>query len=174
MQILKHPIQEIQELRLLTPLQLEQRTPAKPLGQRVTLDFSTLTVFELVQEQFQSFGIGFENAIAIPPSNPAFQTDANQLVLMPIAGQTTITAHFQQPQRQVQAHLTGARRIRLTAYGSEEGAQRQYTPQAQALLGQATPIAFPSHLLELESDRITQVTFDSPAPFLLSGFCYQG
>jgi hypothetical protein len=172
MQALKHPIENSQELRLTIP-QCRTSYPTQQPCDRVPLNFSTLRVFELVQEHFQSLGVWFEHAIAIPPSNPAFQTDSAQLVLMPIAGHTTITAYFQHPPQWVQADLTGARQIRLTAHRGDAAVLTQYTPQTQVHLGQITPIAFPSHRLELESDRITKVTLDSPAPFLLSGFCYQ-
>lgn len=173
MQVLNPSVQVVHELRFPT-ISVEYRNFAKELSNWIPLNFATLTGFEVVREQFQAVGVRFEDAIAVHPSNPAFQTDSGQLALMPIAERTKITAQFQQPQRWVQAVLTGARQIRLTAYAGDVTVLTQSTQQEQAQLGYATPIALPQQSLELVSNRITKVTFDSPAPFLLSEFCYQG
>ena len=47
------------------------------------VNFQTLSSFERVSDQYQDWGLQFEGAIALTPSNPSFLSESDKVVLMP-------------------------------------------------------------------------------------------
>ncbi|HEY9646878.1 MAG TPA: hypothetical protein V6C88_10930 [Chroococcidiopsis sp.] len=148
--------------------------PHRPSPEWVILDLQRLTAFETVEGQYKSEGVWFEGAIALYPSNSAFSPRPGALSLLPIAGRSNMVAHFAQPRQQVNASLTGARQVTVTAYdhanrvlAKHSAGNRNYVSSQPA---QTT--AFPQHEMKLSSHGIAKVTFDSDAPFTLDAIAY--
>ena len=138
----------------------------------VYIDFNDLCLFEQVEQQYLQQGIELEGAIAIQPSNPAFQTD--RLAIMPNADRTDIVIRFRVPRRQVQAIVTGARAIKLTAFDTNQQIAQQSVGVAQYLQLPQLPSSdssrrLPQHQIELagENQPIHQIQISSDAPFVL-------
>jgi hypothetical protein len=140
----------------------------------IHLEFNQLGTFEPVQEQFWEQGVRFEGAIALQPSNPAFQADNNSPSVMPITGRSNITVHFRQPRQTVGAVVTAPRQITVTAFDQNDnllGQQRAGSPKyLQQKAGQAE--IFPRHHLELLAQGAVKVVLSSTAPFILQEFFY--
>jgi hypothetical protein len=143
----------------------------------IQLDFSELTVFEPVQDHYQQQGIRFEGAIALRPSNPAFNVDPvdpTAIALAPEAGRSSIAVHFEQLQRLAGALVTATQKIKLTLFNqANEPIAEQYAGATQYVQGLLTADeSFPQHYMELIEQGIAKVEFSSDAPFILHRFFY--
>lgn len=147
--------------------------PSPHLSPTIQIDFSDLRLFEQVEQQYLDQGIYMEGAIAIQPSNPAFQTD--RLAIMPNAGRSDITIRFHIPRYRIQAGVTGARAIKLTAFDANQQILAQHcVGVAQYLqLLQLPTIASQDKLpqqqidVAIENKPIYQIQISSDAPFVL-------
>ncbi|PSB23007.1 hypothetical protein C7B76_01790 [filamentous cyanobacterium CCP2] len=137
----------------------------------IHLDFSDLKAFELVREQYHQWGIRFEGAIALRPSNPSFGAAPEAIVLTPEAGRS-IAVHFEQLQRMVGAFVTATQQIKLTLFNhNNEPIAEQYAGTTQYVKGQGKlNESFPQYHLELLKENIAKVEFSSDAPFILHSF----
>lgn len=81
-----------------------------------SLDFDHLHCFDVVDRQFQRWGVTFSNAIALAPSNPAFSPSNSRIVLMGGPQSGWIEARFHIPVCHVRACVTGSRPTVLTAF----------------------------------------------------------
>ncbi|MBE9181065.1 hypothetical protein IQ268_21120 [Oculatella sp. LEGE 06141] len=137
-------------------------------------DFATLTAFEHVRDQYRGLGIRFDGAIALQPSHPAFAEECSPLVVMPMAGRSSIHAYFCQPRRRVGAVVVGARQIKITA------CDRHHRPLTRCMAGSHQPTLsqktvsnlLPQHPVELFADGIMRIVFESNAPFILKQVCF--
>ncbi|MEB3277401.1 MAG: hypothetical protein VKK42_00575 [Lyngbya sp.] len=129
-----------------------------PSGQRIRLALKKLQCFEVVEGQFQAWGITFVNAIALQPSNPAFGIEPNQTVLMGAPKSGWLEVHFQQPIRRVEAVVTSSRRTILSAY-NHEGHEIGRAEMAKTFDRSCLPKVLPSDQLSVQAANIHKVTF---------------
>lgn len=140
--------------------------------------FDELTLFESVSEQYQHLGMHIRGAIAIHPSNCAFQPPVDRIALMP-AGGTSIEITFDRSIRRIMVIVNGARQIRLTGFdrysnilAHERTSTRLRQIPAESLQGGEAIAAFPWHNLTIDSESLSRVVFSSDAPFLLQSLSY--
>jgi hypothetical protein len=150
------------------------------LANFIQLNFSELRPFEVVHHQYQQWGIEFEQAIALLPSNPAFTDIHHPVGLMPIA-HPYMAIRFHQPRQVIKAKLVGARAILITAFDAENRVVARYdlercsTPNLNWTAPNTTKAAFepalPLHALHLQAKAITRIELTSATPFVLQCFC---
>ena len=123
----------------------------------VCLNLEDLKCFEVVDRQFNHYGITLENAIAIQPSNPAYppRTGTNVLMGAPKTGWMEIA--FAQPIRQFCCYVTSSQRMLLSAYDHEKLLTRRSLPKSN-LAGSGSPI-LPNAPLRIEVANISRITF---------------
>lgn len=136
----------------------------------VKLDFQELTAFERVGDRYRHLGVTFSEAIALEPSNPTFQPRAGSLVLMPLADRRSITVDFCHPVRQLEAYVSGARSVTLTAFDRDG--------KPLCLIGCSCQGADPDRMLprqqlKLDIEGIAKVMFHSNAPFILEQLSWE-
>ncbi|MGK7905376.1 MAG: hypothetical protein AB4352_29020 [Hormoscilla sp.] len=132
----------------------------------VQLNFEDLKTFERVTDQYQHLGVGFEQAIALSPSNPAFQPRTGSLALMPPSHQKSITVSFLRSIAKVGAYVSNVIPVTLTAY--DEDGNRLGSASSQPCSFPEPGVALERQLLELEIEGVAYVTFYSDAPFILN------
>ena len=128
--------------------------------QRIRLALEQLQCFEVVEGQFQAWGITFVNAIALQPSNPAFGIGSNQTVLMAAPKSGWLEVHFQHPVRRVEAAVTSSRRTILSAY-NREGDEIDRAQMAKTFDRRCLPRVLPSDQLCVQATNIHKVTFST-------------
>jgi hypothetical protein len=148
---------------------------APPAQEQTKLDFAALALFEQVRDQYRDRGISFAGAIAIQPSNPAFISGANSLVLMPIAGKAAIEIYFHRPTHHVEVCVVGAKPIMIRAFDADgQLIAKDSTLSQRCLPAQAhSAKPFPPQQLELAAANIYRIVVDSNAPFVLSTMSWQ-
>ncbi|QLE56803.1 hypothetical protein [Nostoc sp. TCL26-01] len=124
------------------------------------LNLEDLKCFEVVERQYEDWGVVFHNSIAIQPSNPAFMTTSGLTVLMGAPKSGFLEAKFLRPVNWVSACVTSSQRLVLSAYDSD----RQ--PIAQTLLPSANlansdSALPPNTLLSIKANNIHSVTFSA-------------
>ncbi len=183
---LKTPIQASPFAFPIAPLAQVFSTLAPSLAQPwqlasfIQLNFSGLQPFEVVRDQYQQWGIEFEQTIALLPSNPAFTNSEHPIGLMPIA-HPYMAIQFHQPRQVIKAKFVGARAIWVTAFDAENRVVARYDLERASTLDlhsaalNATETAFeptlPLHALHLQAKAITRIELTSAAPFVLQSFC---
>ncbi|MBF2075152.1 MAG: hypothetical protein IGS50_15525 [Synechococcales cyanobacterium C42_A2020_086] len=143
--------------------------PPLHLDQKIQLNFRDLHRFEPVHNQYQRWGVRFEGAIALQPSNPAFAA-ADTPSVMPMSPRSLMTIHFQQPQQYIGGILTGAQPIKLWLYGPQEQLLVQQQIGCMSYVYPVAPQAFPKHQFHCSAANIVRVELSSDAPFLLHHF----
>lgn len=124
----------------------------------IRLNLADLKYFEVVERQFEPWGVIFSNAIAINPSNPAFPPRSGSIVLLGAPRNGSIEAKFSQPVHFVSGCVTSSRRTVLTAYdskGQEIARDRLLAPN---LAGSNSSVA-PNSELKVSAEEITQIKF---------------
>jgi len=124
----------------------------------VCLDLEDLECFEVVERQYQRWGVIFTNCIAIEPSNPAFPTHSGRIVLMGSPKSGFLEATFLQPVQVVSSFVTSSQRLVFTAYGSDRKMLRQDILAGSNLANSDSNLQ-PNVLLKLEAKDIHRVTF---------------
>ncbi|MGG6296076.1 hypothetical protein ACQ4M4_16945 [Leptolyngbya sp. AN02str] len=128
----------------------------------VRLDFDSLQPFERVERHFQKFGITFKNAIALQPSNPAFQPMPGKMVLMGSPKSGWLEAVFDRPVSWVSSSITGSRRTVMAAFDANNRPIAQAQTAGPNLAGSSSKL-LPNLELSLLGEgiqRITLQTFD--------------
>jgi hypothetical protein len=136
----------------------------------ISLNFDDLKCFEIVERQYESWGVVFHNSLAIQPSNPAFPTDSGMTVLMgsPKSGFLEVT--FLRPVNWVSAVVTSSQRLILTAYDRNHKILAQ-TALAAANLANSDSAIPPNTLLSITTNDIHSVTFSAfDGQFTLDNF----
>lgn len=133
----------------------------------IHLNFSELQAFTMVREQYQQWGIEFEGAIALQPSNPAFIDSKQPIGLMPTLERTPLTIYFHHPRQVVSARLTGVQQVSIRAFDTAGRlVSEQCLGQFAYLCGCAS--GKPSnHEMQLQAAEIARIEILSEAPFLL-------
>lgn len=85
---------------------------------RIVLE--NLKSFEVLEHQFQHWGVTFSNAIIIEPSNPAFAVPQGIKVLMGSPKSGIIEMNFTSPVNFVSALIRSSCRTTLSAYNQNE------------------------------------------------------
>ncbi len=124
----------------------------------VRLALEELNCFETVQKQFAHWGILFQNAIAISPSNPAFGVSADVKVLMGAPKSGLIEITFDRPVKLVKALVTSTRRSVLSAYDHAGEIINQTEMPGANLIGCDSEIA-PNFPLSVQGSPISKVSF---------------
>ena len=147
---------------------------AKALQRAVHLSFEMLNPFEAVRDQFRDYGVQFENAIALAPTNPAFAHHAHALALMPTAGQSSVKLHFNHAIERVSASVIGVRHISLVALDeNEEVVARQSVYVGRSLCHNSDLMEpLPCLTLDVTGQHIHQVVLTSDAPFVINDLSF--
>lgn len=134
-----------------------------PLGTMPTcvfLNVEDLKCFEVVEHQFEHWGIIFRNAIALHPTNPAFPPRSGNTVLMAAPKNGLLEISFLHPARFFSCYITSSQRTILSAYDSEEKLLvRTEMPMAN-LAGSGSEIP-PNIQLSLSTPNIYRVSLYS-------------
>ncbi len=129
-----------------------------PQSEWIRLDLDDLQCFEVVEAQFQHWGVTFGNAIAIHPSNPSFPTRSGKTVLMAAPKSGFLEMTFDSPVTAVEAFVTGSRRTVLSAY-DREGKILASAELSESNLANTESSVPPNAPLKVEADNIDRVTF---------------
>ncbi|USR89808.1 hypothetical protein NEA10_13145 [Phormidium yuhuli AB48] len=124
----------------------------------VRLDFEGLTRFEVVSDQYKRWGVEFDNAIAVSPSNPAYPTHSGEMVLMAAPKSGFLELTFDRPVQFVAGYVTSSRFTAMSAYN--DGGQtitRAELPGAN--LANSNSSVQPNQQLIVRSPNIRRVTF---------------
>lgn len=139
----------------------------------VYLNLEDLKCFEVVDRQFQQWGVLFHNCIAIHPSNPAFPAHSGATVLMGAPKTGWLEASFVQPTCFVKAFVTTSQRLVLSAYDRENQRLTQVDIPGQNLAGSDSEIP-PNISLSLKAPNIHRVTFCAfDGQFTVDDFSFQ-
>jgi hypothetical protein len=124
----------------------------------IYLNLEDLKCFEVVERQYEQWGVVFQNSLAIQPSNPAFPTKSGLTVLMGSPKSGFLEATFLHPAHSVSACVTSSQRLVLSAYDRD----RQLISQAilpSANLANSDSALSPNILLSVSAKNIHSVTF---------------
>lgn len=124
----------------------------------VYLNLEDLKCFEVVDRQFQSWGVIFHNCIAIHPSNPAFPAHSGATVLMgaPKTGWLEVT--FLQPVCFVKAYVTTSQRLVLSVYDRDNQRLTQAEIPGPNLAGSDSEIP-PNTPVSVKANNIHRIAF---------------
>ena len=127
----------------------------------IRLNLEDLKCFEVVERQYQRWGVTFKNCMAIQPSNPAFLPRFGATVLMGAPKGGFLEATFLRPVRSVSCFITSSQQITLTAY-NDEGQLLQAEIPGHNLAGSDSQLAAnaPLSLRAANIHRITFCAFD--------------
>ncbi|MGA9383073.1 MAG: hypothetical protein WBV73_30290 [Phormidium sp.] len=143
-------------------------TPAQ-----VSLNFEDLMCFEVVDRQFQQWGVTFNNCIAIRPSNPAFPAHSGNTVLMGAPKSGWLEAAFHHPVKSVSAFVTTSQKLVLAAYNQENQLLREVEISEPNLAGSDSSIP-PNVLLTVTAADIYRVTYCAfDGQFILDDFKFR-
>lgn len=125
---------------------------------RVQLSFEELKCFEVVDRQFQPWGVTFRNCIAIRPSNPAFPAHSGTTVLMAAPKNGWLEAIFPDSVSLVKAFVTSSQRLVLSAYNRDNQLLAQVEIAEPNLAGTDSPNP-PNKELLIIAPNIYRVNF---------------
>lgn len=131
-----------------------------PISTPIRLELEALNCFEIVEHQFQAWGITFKNAIALQPSNPAFITQADQVVLMSGPNSGFLEICFHHPLQFIEARVTSSQPTVLSAFNAnnqEVACSHTPTPEPTAV----GVSVLPPTLLQIHTPDIHKVTFST-------------
>jgi hypothetical protein len=124
----------------------------------ICLNLEDLKCFEVVERQYEQWGVIFQNSLAIQPSNPAFPTKLGSTVLMGSPKGGFLEATFLHPVNWISACVTSSQRLVLSAYDRD----RQLLCQSilpSANLANTDSSLSPNILLSVAAKNIHSVTF---------------
>jgi len=133
-----------------------------------------LKCFEVVERQYESKGVIFDNCIAIEPSNPAFPTHSGVIVLMSSPKSGLLEATFVNPVNLVSAFVTSSQRLVLSAYDESRQLLAQAILPSGNLANSDSALA-PNTLLSVSANNIHSVSFHAfDGQFTVDdlSFCY--
>lgn len=138
----------------------------------IRLDLNDLKCFDTVDRQFEAWGVRFHNAIALHPSNPAFPTRRNHLVLMAGPRSGFLEATFLRPVSFVRGFVTSSRPMLFSAYGDQNNllAQTELAKANLATLEDSTPANTQLSLTVANTHRVRFYAFDGQ--FTLDEFSF--
>lgn len=122
------------------------------------LNLEELKCFEVVEHQFQQYGITFKNAIAIQPSNPAYPPRSGSTVLMGAPKNGWLEATFSQPIGEFCCYLTSSQRTILSAYDHQDNLLIRKSLAGSNLAGSDSQIP-PNVQMKIEEPNISRISF---------------
>jgi hypothetical protein len=126
----------------------------------ICLDLEVLECYEVVQHQFEQWGVRFANAIALHPSNPAFPPHSGTKVLMGAPKSGWLEATFVKPVRYVSGFVTSSRATVMAAFNEQNQPLAQTKTPGANLAGGSADLS-PNMQLSLQVDNIHRVTFQA-------------
>ncbi|MEB3343031.1 hypothetical protein [Okeania sp.] len=126
----------------------------------IHLGLQNLKSFEVINHQFQNWGLSFSNAIAIEPSNPAFGVPLGVRVIMGAPKSGLIEITFKYPVKFVSGLITSSRRTVLSAYDQNEELLAEDEMPTSNLLN-SNSIITPNAKLKVTGKDIYKVIFYS-------------
>ncbi|MFN6535858.1 MAG: hypothetical protein RM021_005725 [Nostoc sp. EkiNYC01] len=136
----------------------------------ICLDLEELKCFEVVERQYEQWGVIFHNSLAIQPSNPAFPSHSGLTVLMGAPKSGFLEATFLRPVNSVSAYVTSSQRLVLSAYDGDRQLLGQ-TVLPGANLANSDSAISPNTLLSITGNNIYSVTFCAfDGQFILDDF----
>lgn len=138
----------------------------------VRINLDQLRPFEVVDRQFQSYGVTFKNAIALIPSNPAFPARNGQTVLMGSPKSGLVEARFERPVEFVAGFVTSSSSAVMAAYDADGKPLGQDRIPGANLAGSGSKIS-PNTELKVRGKNIRRVTFQAfDGQLTLGEFCF--
>jgi hypothetical protein len=124
------------------------------------LNLEDLKCFEVVEHQFEQYGITFKNAIALVPSNPAYPSRSGKMVLMgaPKSGWLEVT--FIQPINHFCCYITSSQRTIMSAYDSQDQLIVRESMTAANLADSDSAIP-PNAPMKIDEPNISRITFQA-------------
>ena len=136
----------------------------------ICLNLEDLKCFEVVERQYERWGVIFHNSIAIQPSNPAFPTHSGVTVLMGSPKSGFLEATFLRPVCSVNTFVTSSQRLVLCAYDRHNQLLTQ-TALPAANLANSDSALPPCTLLSLTANDIHRITFSTfDGQFIIDDF----
>lgn len=132
--------------------------PALIQGSYIRLALEELKCFEVIEDQFSSWGLTLRNVVAIQPSNPVFAIGAGVTVLMGAPNSGLIEIEFQQPIRCFQGRVTSSRRTALSAYNQNDELIDQVELSGPNLASSQSMIP-PNSALSVQGEGIYKIVF---------------
>jgi hypothetical protein len=124
----------------------------------IRINFDNLKSFEIVERQYESWGVVFNNSLAIQPSNPAFPTNSGATVLMASPKNGVLEVIFLEPVAWVSALVTSSQPLIFSAYNKAGQLLTQSTLPTPNLANSDSAMS-PNTLLSVEAKDIQSVTF---------------
>lgn len=123
----------------------------------VRLNLEDLQCFEAVDYQFQDWGVVFNNAIAVHPSNPAYPVRGGKMVLMGAPKTGWLEAKFAKPVQFVSSFVTSSRRTVLSAFDANNKEIAQTSSPGANLAGSDSKTP-PNLQLSIKGNAIHRIT----------------
>ena len=146
---------------------------ARPLAHWSCLPLQRLNNFELIHHQFAAQHIWFDSAIALRPSNPAFQTDESVLTLMPYACDHSLKVQLGRAIDEVDFGYMGSAALTISCLDDQghcvaivKTAENSSPPQ----LPEAEPSRHEIQGITLNTSSARTLRIHSTAPFVLTRF----
>jgi hypothetical protein len=144
-----------------SPFVVDERAEAQLASQQrgcIRLDLEDLDCFEVVDRQFERWGVRFANAVALQPSNPAFPSRSGKTVLMGAPRSGRLEATFNGPVTYVSGFITSSRRTVLSAYDEKDRPLASTASESGNLAGSSSRIP-PNVQLSLQAANIRRIIF---------------
>jgi hypothetical protein len=138
-------------------LNLDQEFTIKT-STKIRLALEDLNCFEVVENQFQHWGITFKNAIALQPSNPAFVIKPTTTVIMGAPKGGHLEINFKYPVQKVSGIITSSSATVLSGYDTE-GKKVAETGMSVSHHISSDSLNFPNAQLKLSGFNLKKVTF---------------
>lgn len=139
----------------------------------VYLNLEDLKCFEVVDLQYQRWGIIFHNCIAIHPSNPSFPARSGTTVLMGAPKAGWLEATFAHPVYFVEVYVTTSQRLVMSAYDVDNQQLTQVEIPEPNLGGSGSKIA-PNTPLSIGIPNIHRISFCAfDGQFTIDDLSYQ-
>jgi hypothetical protein len=138
----------------------------------VRLDLEDLSCFTTVERQYEQWGVLFNNAVALRPSNPAYPPRSGMTVLLGAPKSGWIEATFLHPVQYVSSFVTSSRCTVMSAFNH----QNQLVAQTESLAANLKNGSTHGNLrLSLNAANIYRVTLHSfNGQLTVDDFCFCG
>jgi hypothetical protein len=156
---------------------LDVKTESGPLVSTsvgVRLDLEDLPSFTVVDCQYASWGVLFNNAIAICPSNPAYPPRSGVIVLLGAPQSGWLEATFLQPVQYVGGFITSSRNTVMRAFNNRNQLVAQTeSSMAATRAGREQSSKMASQRLSVNGANICRITLHSLNGHLtVDDFCF--
>ena len=148
-------------------------TPVLESPYTTQLDWQILPIaylcnFEPIVSQFQPFGLQFEDAIAIRPSNPSFLAGAGGIAIMPIGRCSGFKVYFENVVSETSLWLVGSQPVSVSCLN----AQGHCVTKVQTVTASSHEPhrSYPERSIVVNTRATKVLRVDSKAPFIVTRF----